>query len=66
MGAHFPGRDALVFVAEDVACEDVDDAEDEGEDAAADDDAPEGCAEGFLRCRFLVEVSEDGDAEDYH
>ena len=45
MGADFAGRDALLFVAEDVACEDVDDAEDEREDTAADDDAPEGCAQ---------------------
>ena len=66
MSAHLPGRDAEGFVAEDVAGEEVGDAEDDDDDAAADDDAPEGGAEGFLRCGGFVQVAEDGDAEDDH
>lgn len=66
MGADLAGGDAQSLVAEDVACEDVDDAEDDDDDAAGDDDLPEGLPEGFLACRLLVQVAEDRDAENYH
>ena len=66
VSAHLAGCDAERFVAEDVGGEEVDDAEDEGEDAGADDDAPGGGAEGFLGRGGFVEVAEDGDAEDDH
>lgn len=66
MCADLTGSDALFLAAEDVACEDVDDAEDDDDDAAGDDDLPEGLPEGFLACGFLVQVAQDGDAEDYH
>ena len=66
VGADLAGGDALFFAAEDVACEDVDDAEDYDDDAARDDDLPHGLPEGFLACGFLVQVAEDGDTEDYH
>lgn len=66
VSADLAGGDAFFLAAEDVACEDVDDAEDYDDDAARDDDLPHGLPEGFLACGFLVQVSEDGDAEDYH
>ena len=66
VSAHLARGDAEGFVAEDVRGEEVDDAEDEGEDAGADDDAPGGGAEGFLGRGGFVEVAEDGDAEDDH
>lgn len=58
--------DALLLVAEDVACEEVDDAEDDDHDAAGDDNLPEGGAQRFLARGLFVQVSEDGDAEDDH
>ena len=53
-------------MTENVAREDICDAEDDDEDAGGDDDAPVGDAEGFLGSGFFIKVSEDGDADDDH
>ena len=66
IGADLAGGDAEFALAEDVAGEDVCDAEDDDDDAGGDDDAPVGDAEGFLGGGFFVEVAEDGDADDGH
>ena len=66
VGADLAGGDAEFALAEDVAGEDVCDAEDDDDDARGDDDAPVGGAEGFLGGGFFVEVAEDGDADDGH
>ena len=66
MSADLARGDALLLVAEDVACEEVDDAEDDDHDAAGDDNLPEGGAQRFLTRGLFVQVSEDGDAEDDH
>lgn len=66
IGADLTGGDAEFALAEDVAGEDVCDAEDDDDDAGGDDDAPVGDAEGFLGGGFFVEVAEDGDADDGH
>lgn len=66
VGSYLSGRDAEFSLAEDVAGEDVCDAEDYDDDAGGDDDAPVGDAEGFLGGGFFVEVAEDGDADDGH
>ena len=66
MSANLARGDALLLIAEDVACEEVDDAEDNDHNAAGDDNLPEGGAQRFLTCGLFVQVSEDGDTEDYH
>lgn len=66
VGAHLPRGDAEGGVAESVGGDEVQRAEDEGEDAGGDDDAPGGGAEGVLGGGGLVEVAEGGDAEDEH
>ena len=66
VGAHLAGGDTEFLLAEDIACEDVDDAEQNREDARGDDDAPVGGAEGFLAGGFFVEVAEYGDTGDDH
>lgn len=54
VGADLAGGDAELLLAEQVADEDVGNAEDDDEDAGGDDDAPVGGAEGFLARGFLV------------
>ena len=66
MGADLAGRDTEFLVAEDVRGEDVGDTEDDDDDAGGDDNAPVGGAEGFLGRGFLVEIAENGDADDDH
>ena len=66
MCAHFPCGDIEFSVAKDVIGENVCDAEDQHQDTAGDDDPPEGCAQGFLGCSLLIQVSEDGHSEDDH
>lgn len=66
MRSHLPCSNPEGLVAKDVRDEEVNSTEDQGQDTGADDDAPGGAAEGFLGCSGFVQVSEDGDAEDYH
>lgn len=40
MSAHLASRDAHLFLAEHVVCEDVDDSGDGDEDAGCDDEGP--------------------------
>ena len=65
-GAHLPGGDGEDGIPEDVADDDVEEAENGGQDTRGDDDSPEWKAEGLLGCGFLVEVSEDRDSDDDH
>ena len=66
VSANLARGNALLFVPEDVACEEVHDAEDDNHDTAGNDNLPEGGAQGFLTCGLFVQVSEDGDAKNYH
>lgn len=66
MSPHHPRGNAQFLLPEDVAGEYIGYAEDHAEDAGGDDDPPVGGAEGFLGGGFLVQVSEDGDADDAH
>lgn len=55
-----------MLVAEDVGGDDVEESEDEDEYPGADDQTPEGEAEGGYGCGFFVEVTENFDAQDEH
>lgn len=66
VSANLTRGDVLLLVSENVACEEVHDAEDDDHDAAGNDNLPEGGAQRFLTCGLFVQVSEDGDAEDDH
>lgn len=62
--AHLTGGNFKGLLTEHVAGTDVDDAEDGGEDASCDDEAPVVSAEGFFGRGGFVEVAEEGAAED--
>ena len=66
MRTDLAGRDVEGFLTEGVAGEDVDEAHDGDEDAGGDDEAPVGLTQGVFRGGGLVEVSENGDAQDDH
>ena len=66
MGADHAGGNAEGAGAEEVAGEDVNEAEDTGKDAGGDDDLPEGEAKGLLGGGRLVEVAEYGNPDNNH
>ena len=66
VGTDLAGGDAFLVVAEDVAGEDVDNAKDDDENAARDDNLPEGSPERLLARCLLVQISQDRDAENDH
>ena len=66
MRTDLAGGDPESFVAEPVACEDVDSAHDADDDAGGDDDTPEGGTKGVFGGSRFVKVTEDRDAEDNH
>ena len=66
MSSNLPGGDALVAISEDVAGDQVHPAHDKDDDAATDDDTPEGETEGLLVGVGFVQVAEHINAEDDH
>lgn len=66
VGTHHAGGESELPAAKDVACEEVDNAKDEGKNARGDDDAPVVSAKRFLARGLLVEIAEDADADDNH
>jgi len=58
--------DATAGVAEDVASNDVKEANDQGKDARCDDQAPEWQAQRTLAGGFLVHVPEHVEPDDHH
>jgi len=59
-------RETSVGVAEEPACDDVEETEDRGQDAACNDDAPQREAKVHLVCCCLVEISQEVEAESDH
>lgn len=66
VSADLTGGDVEGFLAEQIAREDVGDAQDGDEDAGSDDEAPVVVSEGLFGGGCFVEIAEEGDAEDYH
>lgn len=66
VSTYFSRGNAEFFVAEYIISKNVCSAKDQHQDAAGDDNTPEGGAKGFLGCSLLIEISEDRHAEDYH
>lgn len=64
--ADLTSGDIESFLTEHEAGEDVDDAEDRGQDAGRDDEGPVVAAEGLFRGGGFVEVAEHGASEDEH
>ena len=54
------------LLAEHVVRADVEDTHDGDDDSACDNELPDCCSEGLLRCSPFVEVAEDGDTKDDH
>lgn len=66
VGTEHAGSDSELPAAKDVACEEVDDAEDEGKNARGNDYAPVVSAKRLLACGLLVKIAEDGDTQNDH
>jgi len=66
MGANAAGCDAAVRVTEDIASDDVEEANDQGKDARCDDQAPERQPQRILASSFLVHVSKHVKPDNHH